>query len=124
MSALEQDKGFDRWSTILGQPCRILNPVGTPKAKKDCQPFTFEMYDQPRDFLQPSPRYGHTWRSNLKRIEAADGKRKPVEKMIANGTHLKARCNRCSKVGKNCQESKSAAIRQACIIRQCGGSKR
>ena len=35
----------DRMSTILGRPCRIMQPLGTPKAREDCEPFSFTFHD-------------------------------------------------------------------------------
>jgi len=120
MTALEQDydKGYDRDSTILGRPCRIMQPLGTPKAKEDCEPFTFTLYP-PLD-LPMGVQY--MIRPEVRQMEDAAEARKPVEKMLASGAHLAARCSRCEKKGKNCSESRSASVRQACIIRQCGKS--
>lgn len=33
----------DRYSTVLGHPCSIMQPLGTPKRPEECQPFTFSL---------------------------------------------------------------------------------
>lgn len=35
----------DRWSTILGRPCAIMQPAGVPKAREECTPFTLTFSD-------------------------------------------------------------------------------
>ena len=40
----------DRYSTLMGQPVRIMQPAGVPKRREDCQPFSFVLHstDDPR----------------------------------------------------------------------------
>lgn len=36
--------GPDRYSTCLGKRVAIMQPAGVPKAREECQPFSFELF--------------------------------------------------------------------------------
>ena len=65
MSALEEVQEQGYWSTLLDRPVWIRNQPGTPKAKEDCQPFTFTLAER-----EPAPE-GATYDpdSNIYRFE-------------------------------------------------------
>jgi hypothetical protein len=66
-------------STILGRPWWIRNPVGIPKPREECQPFTFTLYpleDLPSGETVERPR---VYRGRMTREEAEKNQAKFVK---------------------------------------------
>ena len=68
------------YSTVLGQPCRIMNHPGTPKPREECQPFTFELHD-PNTSTRATVQVGRSYRLRSKTFTPEDN-RKAQEKFI------------------------------------------